>query len=203
MNNKIFRYFDNQMSDAERSQFESDLSDSPEMQNELHDLRLTSEKIQNFRVQPEMNDYFIAARYKAINSRKELSFFIHGWQYAFQTMVAAVFVVVTYIGFTVSGSGYFQNPLGELIPATSEEYSDFIQSSVPEQTDADMLIQDDSVSGEVVNSAISNELNIDRKTSPALAEDMNISTDDLLDNLSSGELDQLYASLDEAPTHKD
>ena len=89
------------------------------------------------------------------------------------------------------------NMFPEINSSTSTEYSEALQSSTPSQNDVESMIPENSAGDEFVNDVISNELSLDHKAAPTVVDDLNISTDDIVTGMSSGDADMLYASLEQ------
>lgn len=195
MNKRVFTYFDGQMTDEEKRLFENELASSPELRKELDDVKLVSSKVNEMNVHPEMKDYFVNVRARAAMSgdRKRSA---HRWQYAFQTLAASVVVLAVYVGVSKVNLYNSSHMFPDVTPATEQEYSDVIQHETPARNDVESMIPSGKEGDAFVNEVISDELKLDHKSVSTVVEDLNISTDDIVNGMSAQDADNLLASLE-------
>jgi hypothetical protein len=195
MNKKVFAYFDGQMTEEEKRLFENELASSPELRKELDDVKLVSSKVNEISVHPEMKDYFVNVRARAAMTRtgKKRG---QRWQYVFQTLTASVVVLGVYVGVTRVSFDHASRMLPEVTPATVSEYSEAIQNDSPVQNDAESMIPANAEGDNFIAEVISDELHLDHSAVSTVVEDMNISTDDMVNGMSAQDADDLLASLD-------
>jgi hypothetical protein len=195
MNKKVFTYFDGQMTEEEKRLFENELASSPELRKELDDLKLVSSRVNKNNVHPEMKDYFVNVRARAAmsgNTKRSA----HRWQYVFQTLAASVVVLAIYIGVSRVNFYHASHAFPEVTSSTAQEYSEAMQTASPEQNEAESMIPANADGDSFIADVISDDLHLDHKTVSTVVEDLNISTDDMVNDLSAQDAENLLASLD-------
>ena len=196
MNRKVFNYLDNQMSSDELLEFEAEIQLSPDLQKMIKDYRTTLGKIRELDVKPDMNDYFIQTRVK-FRSRLENTRYslFPKWTLIGQTVLATLFVMLMYIGLSESELQKNQLINKTLSTLTPEELHDIAQTIQQAPSEIENIVPDDLDENQPIHEAISKEIGINPKNVHEIAQDINLSTDDLINTLSSKEADELYTSI--------
>lgn len=187
MNKKMIRYFDKQMTEPEQAQFELEMAKSPRLQERYAAFTRSMDDLNMLKQVPPLPSYFAEARgrFRAnLESKRRTSFFS---QYALAGSGVFSLTIMLFLGISFNLLRFEQPAFDSSV--SNNSLVDEMTLDKAEMPTAEYLVTEDAKTTSILEKKMNDEIGIKAENSENIIQDLEVGTDELVQNLRPDEID--------------